>query len=78
MIRNLLVLALFAFGMFFAGIYLAYGQVDPCRALAVEEARRSAAPTAVAHLWTRIETSGMSRYSCSRGLITSWRERLEQ
>ncbi len=78
MIRNLIVLALFAFGMFFAGLYLAYGKVDPCRALAVEEARRSPAPTAVAQFWTRIHTSDMSRWSCSKSLIESWRERLTE
>lgn len=78
MIRNLILLALFAFGMFFAGLYLAYGKVDPCRALAVEEARRSAVPTAVAGLWTRIETSRMDRFSCSRSLVKSWRERLTE
>jgi hypothetical protein len=75
-IRSLVVFLLFLFGIFFAGLYLGYGTMDPCRALAMEEARRSPAPTAVARLWTRIETSGMSRVSCSRALVLSWRERL--
>lgn len=78
MIRSLILLALFAFGMFFAGLYLAYGKMDPCRALAVEEARRSPVPTGVAQLWTRIETSGMDRFSCSKALVKSWRERATQ
>jgi hypothetical protein len=78
MIRNLIVFLLFLFGIFFAGLYLGYATMDPCRALAAEEARRSAAPTGVAHLWTRIETSGMSRVSCSRALVLSWRDRLVQ
>lgn len=78
MIRNLIVFLLFLFGMFFAGLYLGYGKMDPCRALAVEEARRSLAPTAVAGLWTRIETSGMSRVACSKALLKSWHERLTQ
>jgi hypothetical protein len=78
MIRNLIVLLLFLFGIFFAGLYLGYATMDPCRALAVEEARRSPAPTTIAKLWTRIETSGMSRVSCSRALVLSWRERLER
>ncbi len=78
MIRSLVVFLLFLFGIFFAGLYLGYATMDPCRALAVEEARRSPAPTGVAHLWTRIETSGMSRVVCSRALIMSWRERLTQ
>ena len=65
---------LFLFGMFFAGIYLAYDSIDPCRALATEQARRSAMPTAIARLWTG--TGGRNRLSCSRGLIESWRDRL--
>lgn len=76
MIRSLILFALFLFGMFFAGIYLAYDSIDPCRALATEEARRSMMPTAIAQMWTRIETSHMNRLSCSRSLIESWRERL--
>lgn len=75
MIRSLVVFLLFLFGLFFAGVYLGYGTMDPCQALAAEEARRSPAPTTVAHLWTRIETIGMSQLSCSRALILSWRER---
>jgi hypothetical protein len=76
MIRNTIVFLLFVFGMFFAGNYLAYGQIDPCRALAVEEARRSAAPTGMAELWTRSETGGMSRPTCTKNLVVSWWERL--
>ncbi len=78
MIRSLILFLLFLFGMFFAGIYLAYDSIDPCRALAVEEARRSMMPTAVAQLWTRIETSRMDRLSCTKSLLESWRERLTQ
>lgn len=73
--RGLIVFLLFLFGMYFAGLYLAYGEIDPCRALAVEEARRSNAPTGIASLWTQIETSGMSRPACTRDLFKSWRER---
>jgi hypothetical protein len=78
MIRNLIVFLLFIFGIFFAGLYLAYGTMEPCHALAVDEARRSPVPTRVARLWTRIETSGMSQVSCSRALVMSWRERAAQ
>ncbi len=74
--RGLIVFLLFLFGMFFAGIYLAYGAIDPCRALAVEEARRSPMPTSVAQVWTHIQTDGMSRPACTRDLFKSWRERL--
>jgi len=61
----------FAFSMLFA----AYGQADPCRALAVERARRSAAGALAEH-WTRLETSQMSTAACTGGLLDSWGERL--
>jgi hypothetical protein len=76
MMRSLVVFLLFVFGMFFAGLYLAYGQIDPCRALSVEQARRSAAPSGIAKLWTRIDNAGMSRPSCTLDLVKSWRDRL--
>jgi hypothetical protein len=76
MIRSLVVFLLFVFGIFFAGLYVAYGQIDPCRALAVEQARRSLAPTGIAELWLRIDNAGMSRPACTRDLVKSWRERL--
>lgn len=76
MIRSTILFALFLFGLFFAGIYLAYDSIDPCHALAVEQARRSVVPTAVARLWTRIETGHMNRLTCSRSLLESWRQRL--
>jgi len=75
-IRNLIVFLLFVFAISFAGMYLAYGQMDPCRALAVEQARRSTAPTSVARIWTRIDTQGMSRPACSKALARSWWDRL--
>lgn len=78
MIRNIIVFLLCLFGLFFAGSYLAYGQIDPCRALAVEQARRAPVPTAMAELWTRIATSGMNRPACSKQLVLSWWERLTQ
>jgi hypothetical protein len=61
----------FTFGMLFA----AYGQADPCRALAVERARRSAGGTAV-EPWMRTQTSQMSTGACAGGLLDSWGERL--
>ena len=74
--RSLVVFLLFVFGAFFAGLFLAYGQIDPCRALAVEQARRSPAPSGIAELWTRIDNSAMSRPACTRDLVKSWRDRL--
>jgi hypothetical protein len=76
MIRQLVIFVLFLFGAFFAGIYLAYGSIDPCRALASEEARRSVLPTAVAEVFNRVGNGGMNRLQCSRGLFESWQERL--
>jgi hypothetical protein len=76
MLRSLIVFLLFVFGVFFASLYLAYGQIDPCRALAVEQARRSLAPSGITELWTRVDNSGMSRPACTRDLVKSWRDRL--
>jgi hypothetical protein len=56
-------------------LFAAYGQADPCRALAVERARRSSAGPSVEH-WTRVETSQMSTGACAGGLLDSWGERL--
>jgi hypothetical protein len=76
MIRNLIVFLLFLFGISFAGMMLAYGETDPCRALATEEARRSPVATPVARFFSRIETRKMSRLQCGADLATSWWERL--
>ena len=59
----------------FGSLFAAYGQADPCRALAVERARRSASGPASEH-WTRVETSQMSTGACAGGLLDSWGERL--
>ena len=69
-------LALFAVvALVFGTLFAAYGQADPCRALAVERARRSHAGAA-AEPWTRVETSQMSTSACAGGLLDSWGERL--
>jgi hypothetical protein len=63
----------------FAGLFVAYGQVDPCRALAVERARRTMGEMSnVLEPWTRIETSQMSTAACANGLLDSWGERLSR
>lgn len=76
MIRSTVTFFLFLFGLFFAGLYFAYGSVNPCQALGEEKARRSAAPTAIARLWTAPDRERMTGLTCSRDLIKSWRERL--
>jgi hypothetical protein len=69
-------LALFGVLVFgFGALFAAYGQTDPCRALAVERARRSASGPSSEH-WTRVETSQMSTSACTGGLLDSWGERL--
>jgi len=76
MIRSTVTFFLFLFGLFFAGLYFAYGSLNPCEALGEEQARRSAAPTAIARLWTKPAPEHMTGLTCSRDLIQSWRERL--
>jgi hypothetical protein len=61
-----------------AGVYFAYGSVDPCRALAVEQARRSSG-SVVSRLvepLTRTRTSQMTSTACARDLVHSWRQRI--
>ncbi len=61
-----------------AGLYIAYGHADPCRALAVEQARRTLGSHAsvLAEPFARLGTSQMSSTACARDLLHSWRERI--
>ena len=78
MIRSLIMLLLFVAVGGLAGIYVAYGSVDPCRALAVEQSRRASGSVAsrLVEPLTRMGTSQMSSTACSRGLLRSWRDRI--
>jgi hypothetical protein len=78
MIRNLVVLLLLVSACFFAVLHLAYHSMDPCRALAVEEARRSALPTSIAHVLKRTKIAKMDRVQCTRELLRSWQDRLSR
>ena len=78
MIRNLIIIVLLLGLGFFGGLYAAYGEVMPCKALAVENARRSVLPTGIAGLITRQATADMSQGACTRDLFRSWRERLSK
>ena len=83
MIRTLLGLPVVLVLLAAAAMYETYGQIDPCRALAVERARADeqsiGLPLAggIEH-WTRLETSQMSTGECAGDLLRSWRARLEQ
>ena len=64
-----------------AALYYAYGEVDPCRTLAVERARRAneAIGISLGHLTenlTRLQTSQMGTGDCVKDLVRSWRDRL--
>jgi hypothetical protein len=59
------------------GLYLAYGQVEPCKVLAVEKERRAASGIAgVVEELTTPSTDGMSTTECISGLLDSWGERM--
>lgn len=60
-----------------AALYVAYGEAQPCRVLAVEKARRSILPTVAAEPLMRMETDTMSNTQCVKSLFRSWRERIE-
>jgi hypothetical protein len=71
--RNAIVIPLVLAALALGVVYAAYGQVDPCRVLAVERARRAEATSG--H-WSRIETSQLSTGECTSQLLDSWGERL--
>jgi len=83
MIRTLFALPVVLVLLAAGAMYGSYGQVDPCRALAVERARVAQHAIGlpleggIEH-WTRLETSQMSTGECTSDLLRSWRARLEQ
>jgi hypothetical protein len=79
--RNLIVIPLILVALALGAIYAAYGEVDPCRVLAVERARRAEATSGLPVAgpmgrWSRIETSQLSTGECAGELLDSWGERL--
>ena len=78
MIRTLIMTLLLVVVGGLAGVYIAYGSVDPCRALAVEQTRRASGSmvSRVVEPLTRMQTSQMSSTTCARGLLRSWRDRI--
>jgi hypothetical protein len=83
LIRLLIAVPLGAIVLGFIALYFAYGEVDPCRVLAVEKARRTEHAIGFSvggalETWTRLETSQMSTGACSSALLDSWGERLDR
>ncbi|HEX3809356.1 MAG TPA: hypothetical protein VHW02_06610 [Rhizomicrobium sp.] len=76
MIRALVASPLLLIVAVVAGCWFAYGQIDPCRMLAVERARNSTLPTAVIEDWTQLEGSQMDEGECVSGLFDAWGKRL--
>ncbi len=84
MLRRILIGGpLLAIVLIFTGLYLAYGEVDPCRVFAVEKARRAQHSIGfdtgdVLERWTRLETSQMTTGQCTSALLDSWGDRLDR
>ncbi len=80
MIRFLIGLPVVLVLLALAGLYTAYGEVEPCRALAVEKARRADIHLPFAEsgieAFSRMQTSQMSSSECARDLLDSWGKRL--
>lgn len=82
MIRGLVTTPLLLAALGLGALYYAYGEVDPCRVLALEEARRGKASAGGLPVesglesWHRLGNSQMSTGECVRGLADSWWERL--
>ena len=79
--RSFPILIVIAVALAAGGLFTAYGQVDPCRALAVERARRaenaSGLPVGgIVEPISRWQTSQLSTADCTSDLIRSWGERL--
>jgi hypothetical protein len=58
------------------GLYIGYGEVEPCKVLAVERERRAGAIENAVDTLTG-STEGMSTTECVSGLLDSWGERLK-
>ena len=63
--------------LYVGALFLAYGTVEPCKALAVEKERRAGVIESAVDTVTGSSTEGMSTTECFTGLIDSWGERLQ-
>lgn len=83
MIRTLIGLPVLLILLAAGALYAAYGEVEPCRVLAVERARRAQDETGLPirglmERWSRLETSQLSTRECASDLLDSWGERLSK
>jgi hypothetical protein len=78
MIRTLIWTPIMLVVVVLAGVYVAYGSVDPCRALAVEQTRRASGSMVnrIVEPLTRMRTNQMTSTACAKGLLHSWRDRI--
>ena len=82
MIRGLITTPLLMAALVAGAIYYAYGEVDPCRVLALEEARLAKHSLGGLPVesglesWHRLEHSQQSSGACVGDLARSWWERL--
>jgi hypothetical protein len=63
-----------------AALYIGYGEVEPCKVLAVENARRADSAGVVAGTVDRLtqpSTDAMSSSECVSGLFDSWSDRIK-
>lgn len=79
MIRAVIAFVVLVLVLGIGGLYAAYGEIEPCRMLAVESARRMA-PDAAAEpaqeRLTRAATSQMTPGACLSKLLDSWGGRM--
>jgi hypothetical protein len=78
MIRTLLSFPVLVIVVAIAAAYSTYGEIEPCRMLAVDRAQHSALPAGVIEDWTKLEGSQMSTGECVSGLFDAWGGRLSR
>lgn len=81
MIRQILFAVVVMTALAAGAMYVAYGEIDPCRALAVADARQTehtvGLPVAgMVEPIHRLETSQMSTRECAGNLLGLWLKRL--
>ena len=79
MIKSILGFLVTAIVLIVAALYIAYGEIEPCKVLAIEKERRAHQDGAVVGTVEELtsSTSGMSSTECVSGLLDSWSDRLK-